>query len=381
LERLLRLRKKEKKRRGVVLQVVPGLPLGSLYRVLQRNRFQVDPLYIARIGYLMIMGFANTTFGWVEDLFKGRQIEREVLSHDPLFILGHWRSGTTHLHNLLSQDENHSFPTAYQAMFPHHFIVNPRSRFIFDLWAPSTRPMDNVAFSSAVPHEDEFGLAALSTVSPYMRVLFPVSGDNEYACLDPMALPEEAREEFKRAMRLFAKKLHLVNDKKRMVLKSPPHTGRVRILLELFPKAKFVHIVRNPYEVYLSTHKLWATTFRASHLQKPTPELIDELILSWYVELFELFERDRGMIPEGALHEIRYEELERDPRGALAAVYEDLGLPGFDRFWERASRYLESIKDYKKNSYDLESAFRSGSLRERVGNRWKSIFERYGYPL
>jgi hypothetical protein len=29
----------------------------------------------------------------------------------PLFILGHWRSGTTHLHNLLATDEPFAYPS------------------------------------------------------------------------------------------------------------------------------------------------------------------------------------------------------------------------------------------------------------------------------
>ena len=38
----------------------------------------------------------------------------------------------------------------------------------------------------------------------------------------------------------------MVRSPKRIVLKSPAHTARVRVLLELFPKARFVHIIRDP---------------------------------------------------------------------------------------------------------------------------------------
>src|SRR5687768_18104609 len=43
----------------------------------------------------------------------------------------------------------------------------------------------------------------------------------------------------------------------RSILKSPPHTCRVPTLLRLFPDARFVHIVRDPYAVYPSTLHLW----------------------------------------------------------------------------------------------------------------------------
>ena len=49
----------------------------------------------------------------------------EVIGIDPtpLFILGHWRSGTTHMHNLLGKDPNHTYPTLWQVIFPDSFLV------------------------------------------------------------------------------------------------------------------------------------------------------------------------------------------------------------------------------------------------------------------
>jgi hypothetical protein len=96
-------------------------------------------------------------------------------------------------------------------------------------------------------------------------------------------------------------------------------------LLEIFPQAQFVHIV-GTYRVYLSTRKLWADGLGPAHLQIPEPELVDELILSWYVELFSLFERDRGLIPAGSLYEMKFEDLEAEPIKTLRGMYEGLGL-------------------------------------------------------
>ena len=116
--------------------------------------------------------------------------------------------------------------------------------------------MDNMPFSAHTPHEDEFALAAHSTVSPYMKFLFPVTGDPGYSEIDPKLLSEEALEKWKKSLILFVKKLMLAN-RGRVVLKSPPNLGRISTLLEIFPQAQFVHIVRDPYRVYPSTRKLW----------------------------------------------------------------------------------------------------------------------------
>lgn len=43
------------------------------------------------------------------------QISKQSLHPEPIFILGAYRSGTTHLHNLLAQDPAFAYVTAYNA--------------------------------------------------------------------------------------------------------------------------------------------------------------------------------------------------------------------------------------------------------------------------
>ncbi|MDQ7785544.1 MAG: sulfotransferase [Desulfomonilaceae bacterium] len=346
-----------------------------LLRVLKRNGFRIDTACLSRLGYLVAMGVLNHVYGACESLFNARRIQAVRIEQAPVFIIGHWRSGTTHLHNLLSLDDNLAAPSAYQAFFPRHFVFTHTAATLFDLFAPRKRPMDNVVFGSDVPQEDEFAVAALSSVSPYLRVLFPVTCDLGYAELDPLALPEGALNRWKDSLTLFVKKLTLFYGK-RIVLKSPPHTARVGILLEMFPDAKFIHIVRNPYTVYMSTHGLWRDMFANAHLQLPTPGVVDELILKWYVELFRLFERDRALIPKGSLYEVKYEDLEARPLESLQGAYQVLGLSGFAGLRERVTQYLEVIKGYRKNNHDLDD-----DAKQKVARHWKRTFQQYGYPL
>jgi len=356
-------------------QPIPGMTLGTLLEVLVRNGFRIDFPYVGRLAYLVAMGVFNSLYARCEKFFDGEEIQSVRIEHPPLFVLGHWRSGTTHLHNLLSCDPNFGFPNAYQASFPRHFIFTQVGGMIFDTLAPVKRPMDNVAFSSLVPHEDEFAIVASCGVSPYVRCLFPVTAYNGYTDLDLRALDERALERWKEAFLLFLKKLTL-SEGKRIVLKSPPHTGRIGTLLEMFPEAQFVHIVRDPYRVYLSTKKLWKNSLSLAHLQAPGEELVEELILSWYTKLFALYERDKGLIPAGALHEMKYEDLELDPLGSLERLYEGLGLEGFDQARPHFATHLESVRNYEKNVYRLDAA-----TRETVARRWRSTFETYGYPV
>jgi omega-hydroxy-beta-dihydromenaquinone-9 sulfotransferase len=357
-------------------QTILGMNLRTLGTVLRRNRWRLHWRYLPRLAFLSVLAAWNSYLGLFEKAIDGEKIAAAELVAPPIFIIGYWRSGTTHLHNLLSLDPAFTCPTAYQVMFPHHFVYSqPWGSEFFNRLSPRTRPMDNVAFHGAVPHEEEMALAALTGVSPYLRILFPVTATDGYSAVDPEKLPPGALAVWQEALRLFMKKLSF-SKSKRIVLKSPPHLGRIPVLLKMFPGAKFIHITRNPYAVYLSFQKNWRRAHALSHLQKPDPLVIDELILSWYTELFALFERDRRLIPPGDFHELRFEDLEQSPRECLENLYQDLSLPDFERFWQQASVYLTSIAGYQKNTHILTE-----EIRAKVSRRWRFAFARYGYDL
>ena len=357
-------------------QTILGMSLRTLGASLQRNRGRLHWRYLPRLAFLAVLAAYNSYMSLFEEALNGANIAAAELTAPPIFILGYWRSGTSHLHNLLSLDPTFTCPSAYQVMFPHHFVYSqPWGLKLFNYLSPGKRPMDNVAFYGDTPHEEEMALAALTGVSPYLRILFPITASDGYSAIDPGQLPPGALEVWQAAFRLFMKKLSFSKGK-RIVLKSPPNLGRLPILLKMFPGAKFVHITRNPYVVYQSFQKNWRRGHALSHLQKPDPAVIDEVILSWYTDLFVLFERDRRLIPPGDLHELHFEDLEKAPRDCLAKIYQELSLRDFERFWERASVYLQSIAGYKKNLYTLTE-----EVRAKINRRWGFFFERYGYSM
>lgn len=357
------------------LPVIPGMNLGDWLRVLHRNRSNVSAGFWGRLAFLTAMGVMNSILQYYEIIIFGTRIKRVRIKKPPLFIIGHWRSGTSHLHNLLCLDENLNCPNTYQTMFPHHFLCSEKvCKRIFDVIEPSKRPMDNMPFRAHVPQEDEFATAALSTSSPYMRFFFPVTGDPGYSEPDPRQMPAEILEKWKTSLVYFFKKLNYLSSK-RLVLKSPPHLGRLSTLLDLFPGARFIHIIRNPYSVYLSTRKLWRTTIAYSFLQETKEEFMDDLILNMYAELFSLFERDRRRVPQELLHEMKFEDLVKEPRKTLQLAYGKLGLSGFEQFWQKAESYLDSISDYHQNIYHLDEI-----SKRAVQQRWSTTFDRYGYP-
>src|SRR5690606_26880326 len=115
----------------------------------------------------------NAVMGLIQNWIWGRRLRSCSLHGPPIFIIGHWRSGTTLLHELLVLDERLSSPSTFQCFAPHHFLLTEWFFRGFCRWLlPGQRPMDNMAAGWDRPQEDEFALVNLGLPSPYRRIAF-----------------------------------------------------------------------------------------------------------------------------------------------------------------------------------------------------------------
>ena len=112
-----------------------GITFGDWVRLLRDNRFDVSPRGLIRAVAITAQSTQNSVMRWVEDRRYGRAV-RDVEVTPPVFVLGHWRSGTTLLHNLLAVDERFAFPNNYQAIFPHAFLSMEATQSPFIGWFP-----------------------------------------------------------------------------------------------------------------------------------------------------------------------------------------------------------------------------------------------------
>src|SRR5262249_10584758 len=103
-----------------------GIDFFAWMRLLARNRFAVDwsCLYIAVI--VTLVSVFHSILRWLQAARYGREIQRTPLREPPLFILGHWRTGTTLLHEMLILDPRHTYPTTYECLEPNHFLLTER---------------------------------------------------------------------------------------------------------------------------------------------------------------------------------------------------------------------------------------------------------------
>jgi omega-hydroxy-beta-dihydromenaquinone-9 sulfotransferase len=351
-----------------------GVTFGDWLAMLGQNRFRVAPTCIPRALGITWQSMSNSFWRWRENRRFGKEIEA-VEVQPPLFLLGHYRNGTTHLHNLLAIDERFAYPNNYQVFYPHTFLSTESFQSpLVQFFMPRRRPMDNIEWTLQSPQEDEFALQVLTGMSPCMGWTFPSRREHYDQYLTFRDAPRTELDEWQRAFMEFMRKLTW-KYRKPLVLKSPPHTARIALLLQLFPQAKFVHIHRNPYAVFPSWKHTITVNMELQRLQNPRLEELDEYILSRYRAMYDAFFDERGLIPAGRYCEIGYEELERDPMGVLRSIYTALDLPDLDTASPALLRYLDSIAGYQKNEFRPLPE----SLRQRIRHEWRRCFEEWGY--
>jgi omega-hydroxy-beta-dihydromenaquinone-9 sulfotransferase len=350
-----------------------GIPWDRWRRLLASN--QVDPGYRHRAAFLTLLSLRNSYYRRQEERRYGAAIAETRIEEPPLFILGHWRSGTTHLHNLLALDPQFAAPNGIQVTSPHTFLsIEPVLRRHFAGWLPSTRPMDNVAIGLETPQEDEFAMCVTCLRSPFLGMAaFPRRAAHYDRYLTFRDVPHVEVEEWKSAFIEFLKKLTLRHGRP-LLLKSPTHTGRIRLLLALFPSARFIHIHRHPYPVFQSTQHLLRRLWPIHALQAP-PEDVDDQILQRHTRMYDAFFEERSLIPPGQFWEIGFEDLLTDPVREVRRAYDQLSIPGFDAIRPRLQGYLATLSDYRNNRFEPLSP----AERERVAGSWSRSFEAWGY--
>jgi hypothetical protein len=355
-----------------------GVTAGDWWRLLQQNGFAVNPAYWHRAIFITATSLINSYNSRRERRRYDQAIQQVEITKPPLFILGHWRSGTTLLHYLLAQDcDQFTFANTFQVVNPKTFLTTEEVMARrFAKLVPPTRPMDNMAQSFASPQEDEFAPLLLSFCSPYIGISFPGRVDHYSRFLTFREASPQEVDRWKDAFLWFCKKLTLKSDKS-LLLKSPAHTARIRLILELFPDARFLHVHRNPYRVFQSQRHFFDTAAWYTYLQKPDLSSIDEGILERYRTMYDAYFDDLPQIPRGRFCEVRFDDLERDPVAVIRGIYESLSLPGFASLEPKLRAYVASLSGYRKN--ELEPL--DQRTRQLVADRWTRNFHAWGYPF
>jgi len=351
-----------------------GMSLGLWFQLFLKNRYKIKSSNFPVVFTTTFFTFLNSLAGILEKIFYHKSVEETEIVAPPIFIIGYWRSGTTHLQNLLSQDGRFTFPTTYTCVFPGHFLLSERLlKKLLERAIPRTRPMDDMRLSLDSPQEDEIALAFLSGFSPYLDFAFPNEIPKYRRFLDFKDATIKEQQIFKKTMINFVKK-HTYRCRKQVILKSPAHSYRIRLLIQAFPGAKFIHIHRNPVDVFFSAVRTFTIQKNTFGLTKPDNSKLEQQVIEDMLLCYKRIQEDKRLLAPNQFLEIRFENLEQHPLIELEKVYRMLNLGDFELVKPRFEDFLISISYYRKYVYDI-----SEDKKEELNKIFHDIIKKYEY--
>ena len=163
---------------------------------------------------------------------------------------------------------------------------------------------------------------------------------------------------------------------KQLILKNPANTGRIKFLLDLYPEAKFIHLYRNPFIVYLSTRHFYKKTMEKFMFQSVPSEIIEENFIKIYKDIMKCYFKEKKSIPDKNLVEMKFEDLEVEPIDQLKKIYTTFNFSGFEKNKLKFACYLEKLNNYKKNRFQLKE-----EVIEMVKEHWGFTIDKWNYNV
>lgn len=262
----------------------------------------------------------------------------------PVFVLGLFRSGTTFLHRLLAQDPNSRTLPHWESFDPVHAPEGPRARQrkltftlgLADLLSPSVKaihPMD--------AHQTDECRALFTNVFRTLQfnVQYRVPGYVEWLLRQD---PRIAYRGYRRQLQLI---FHHRPHGERLVLKDPTHTFFVDTIVELFPRARFVFIHRDPVDTLSSICSLHAYARSIFSSDVDAKALGRELPGSYVMSRLESAVAAVDRLPVNRVAHVRSPDLGRDPLGTVTQAYHELGMELSEGATDAMQRFIRAKRD------------------------------------
>jgi hypothetical protein len=332
--------------------------------------------------------------GWLVDrvLYPGHR-RRSV--DEPLFITGNPRSGTTLLHRLLAEDsERFSTMRMWQILFAPSIAQRRAAAAAAALerrvGAPCRRLLERAErswdasmhrISLFAPEEDDYLLLhAWSALTAGLSAGL-LDEARPYTYFDGVLPPAERRRIMKFYRRCIQRHLHAEalergSSSRRYLAKNPALCPKLDSVLEEFPDARIIYLVRNPLEVVPSYLHMLDFSWGAVGVAGDRGALRDyvlEMAAHWYrypLERLSALPPDRYVI-------VKYDDLTRDPERTVRDIYAHFGLALEPRF--AAILRSESAKARRYRSRHEYAFEKLGLSRQRVVTELADVFERFGF--
>src|SRR5271156_2296164 len=307
----------------------------------------------------------------------------------PVFVVGHARSGTTYLHRMMANDPRFSYVLLWEMFFPSLLEkkgvravlrwdqgLGGRRRRRIDalderLFSKSQSVHDSGLFA---PEEDEF-LLTVSCASGFWVVQYPYVEDLDFYYVDDRWSAPKRRRVMQFYKECVRRQLALNGAGLTHLSKAPIHCGRVESLIETFPDARFVVPVRNPYETIPSFLKLMQFAWSA---RKRSEKDMQDSFQSFVNSSYHYYQHPLDVLdahPEVPSMIVDYSDLVTDPAGTVRRAYAEIGM---DMVPEQEKALAdEKGREYRSgHTYSLEEF---GLEADEIRTRLAPLFERFGW--
>jgi omega-hydroxy-beta-dihydromenaquinone-9 sulfotransferase len=357
------------------MKYIPFLPLFRLIKIaIKGGGFSLRglknlPVWLAKTILLEPLRI-------IEAIFYEHKINHHVIKQSPVFILGHYRSGTTYLHQLFSKDPRFGWQTLFEEVAPEIMFLAekplvPIMQFISDA-LNARNNYHRIRLKWDFPAEEEVAMMGmLSEHTSYWGFLFPENFIEYYSAYLNFT-DQHLKEKWQKDYTWLLKKLSIKNEDKRLVLKSPPNTARIKELLALFPDARFIYLSRDPYELYSSASRLWDVILKYDSLGPCRNIDSSEYIYKGLEIMLDRYFETRHSIPPGQLMEIDYNCLLHQPIPTLESIYHYLKLPDFEY-----CRPMQQSFANEQNKYEVMQHRLPEAKRSEISKRWSRYIKDY----
>jgi hypothetical protein len=306
------------------------------------------------------------------------EIERQRITA-PVFIIGLPRTGTTHLHGLISEDPANRSPATWEVMYPaaahtETGIARARAQTASRLrWADRLAPefMRIHPIAADLPQE-----CIAITAQVFMSIQFHTTHDVASYQDWFESAPQKLGFDFHHR---FLQHLQAKSAGNRWVLKAPGHLFALAGLLERYPDARVIHTHRDPLRVMASMAS-HATVLRRAFSDDTDPKQIARDWADRWARALDNFLDVRDRAPAAQFLDVRFESIERDAIGTVERVYDFLGWPLTLDARTAMQRFLAANPKNKHgvHSYTLEQF---GLNRATEAARFRNYCERFAIPV
>jgi hypothetical protein len=367
------------------------LYLTDFYYSLFRSGGTPARLSLKRISLLVFLFFAfpiwniYIRFGYALDKILFPDL-KHLYTPDPIFIIGNYRSGSTFFHRLLLQDSQFTCLKAWEIYFAPALSHRKMIRFMLRISARIGSPLQKAieAFDGLLneiypmhktglytyEQDSQLFYHTWSSFNIFAVFAFPELA-RRYIYYDQTVPVKERRKQFEYYRNVINR--HLYNHPgKRYLSKNPDFSPAVETLLEQFPNARFINLIRAPEEMLPSAINLWASNWKAYGSpgeEYPYQEVIKEYARHWYYyphKILSSLEADRYQV-------VKFHDLIHDPKSEVLRIYKEFGLDVNEEILQvLEDQSIVSRKEY--GGYPLEAM---GLDEDELKEEFSPILEEY----